>query len=51
METSTTIQAESVEVQRADASLGQVIHERQVADLPLNGRNFVQLGTLVPGGR
>src|SRR6516225_203173 len=32
VETSTTITAESVEVQRADASLGQVVHERQVAD-------------------
>ncbi len=46
---SLTVSAAPVEVERASASLGQVIHERQVMDLPLNGRNFVQLGTLIPG--
>ena len=38
-----------VEVDRRSAALGQVIHSEQVAELPLNGRNFVQLGTLAPG--
>ncbi|HEY8551699.1 MAG TPA: TonB-dependent receptor [Vicinamibacterales bacterium] len=31
------------------SSLGQVIGETQVRNLPLNGRNFIQLGLLVPG--
>lgn len=43
------VQAAAVTIQTANASLGQVIHTQQVADLPLNGRNFVELATLVPG--
>jgi hypothetical protein len=38
-----------VEVQRQDATLGQIIHADQVSELPLNGRNFVQLALLGPG--
>jgi len=36
-------------VQSETAELGQVIGERTVVDLPLNGRNFTQLTTLTPG--
>ncbi len=31
------------------ASLGQVIARRAIADLPLNGRNYITLGSLSPG--
>lgn len=31
------------------SSLGSVVVGRQITDLPLNGRNFTQLATLVPG--
>src|SRR6266403_4583707 len=41
--------AEEVAVETTNPTLGQVITAQQVADLPLNGRNFVQLATLTPG--
>ena len=42
-------QVTQVEAQRSDATLGQTIHPEQVAQLPLNGRNFVQLALLGTG--
>jgi carboxypeptidase family protein len=43
------VSATEVAVQTTNPTLGQVITEEQVAQLPLNGRNFVQLATLTPG--
>ncbi len=36
-------------VETSNATLGNVVERGEIADLPLNGRNFAQLGTLVPG--
>jgi hypothetical protein len=43
------VNATEVAVESTNATLGQVITSEQVAELPLNGRNFVQLATLTPG--
>jgi len=39
----------AVAVETTNPTLGQVITSQQVAQLPLNGRDFVQLATLTPG--
>jgi Carboxypeptidase regulatory-like domain len=47
--TAVEVVASEVAVETANPSLGQVITSQQVAQLPLNGRDFVQLATLTPG--
>ncbi len=49
VQTSIEVSATPVAIQTSDATLGQVITSQQVTDLPLNGRDFVQLATLTPG--
>ncbi len=49
VQTTVEVTATPVAIQTSDATLGQVITSQQVADLPLNGRDFVQLATLTPG--
>lgn len=44
-----TVTAEATLVDTSNATHGIVIDEQKVVDLPLNGRNFTQLGTLIPG--
>jgi Carboxypeptidase regulatory-like domain len=46
---SVEVVANEVAVETTNPSLGQVITSQQVAQLPLNGRDFVQLATLTPG--
>jgi len=46
---SVEVVANAVAVETTSPSLGQVITSQEVAQLPLNGRDFVQLATLTPG--
>ena len=46
---SVEVTATAVAVETANPTLGQVITSQQVAELPLNGRDFVQLANLTPG--
>ena len=47
--TSVAVTGDAVAVETANSSLGQVITSQQVSQLPLNGRDFVQLATLTAG--
>jgi hypothetical protein len=46
---SLTVSGEPPLVETANATLGIVVDEKKIVELPLNGRNFTQLGTLLPG--
>jgi Carboxypeptidase regulatory-like domain len=43
------VEGTPVAVESTNATLGQVITSQEVAQLPLNGRDFVQLATVTPG--
>jgi hypothetical protein len=44
-----TVEASAVQVQTANAEIGEVVDGTQVRELPLNGENFMNLVTLSPG--
>lgn len=43
------VQANARLIQTSNTTLGKTVGEREILDLPLNGRNFSQLGLLQPG--
>jgi len=47
--TTVAVTGEAVAVETGNPSLGQVITSQEVSQLPLNGRDFVQLATLTSG--
>ena len=44
-----TVEASAPLLEQETASLGQVITQKTLIDLPLNGRNYLTLGALSPG--
>ncbi|MEQ1948616.1 MAG: carboxypeptidase regulatory-like domain-containing protein [Bryobacteraceae bacterium] len=44
-----TVQGEVSQVETQSTAVGALVEAKQIADLPLNGRNFTQLITLAPG--
>jgi outer membrane receptor protein involved in Fe transport len=49
IEQTVSITAETPVIETATTSVGQVINQRTVQEIPLNGRHFVDLGLLIPG--
>lgn len=43
------VDANTTLVETRDASLGSVVEQRRIVEMPLNGRNFLQLASFVPG--
>ncbi|MGH9387850.1 MAG: TonB-dependent receptor domain-containing protein [Vicinamibacterales bacterium] len=44
-----TVTSQTALVETTHATLGITIDQQKIVELPLNGRNFTQLGTLIPG--
>ena len=49
LEESITVQGQSPLVDTRDAAMGQVVEQTKIVELPLNGRNFRDLGLIAPG--
>jgi len=48
-ETTVTVEGEIAQVDTTSTAIASLIEQKQIADLPLNGRNYTQLIALAPG--
>jgi hypothetical protein len=44
-----TVEANAAQIETTGTAIGKVMDEQRVVELPLNGRNYLQLGLLQPG--
>ncbi len=51
MTESVNVEASAAVLQTENATVGSVIDAQKIVDLPLNGRNFIQLAQLIPGAQ
>ena len=49
VEENVTVSTQAPLVETSSATLGIVVDQKKIVDLPLNGRNFTNLGPLLPG--
>jgi len=49
LENTVNVTADTPVIENATIAVGQVINQRTVQEIPLNGRHFVDLGLLIPG--
>ena len=49
IEETITVVAEGLVVQTTTSTVGRVVEQKQIVELPLSGRNFADLGLLTPG--
>ena len=49
LEQNVNVTADTPVIESTTTSVGQVINQRTVQEIPLNGRHFVDLGLLIPG--
>ena len=46
---SVTVEASAPLIESERSGIGQVVENKTIVQLPLNGRNFIRLGSLIPG--
>lgn len=49
IEQSMVVEGDAAQIETTVATIGKVVEEKSITQLPLNGRNYLQLGVLQPG--